>query len=276
MKLAIIGCGYVGSALAKYWKKKGHFLSIATRSSEKIPLLSSYAHRVALLSDVESILEDAQGVLVAAAPSHSSSFEEAYLSLAHFLLPLVPPTAALLYTSSTSVYGDHQGHWVTEDSPLSPATAQAHILCQTETHWLKRPSTHTLIFRLGQIYGPHREWKEKIQQMTGHKIPGTGNSFTNTIHLDDIVSALDFALHNSLTGIFNLVQDSHYVRKEFYSTLCTKWHLPPVEWDPTLPSHHGGNKRVSNEKIKSKGFHFQYQDAIESYGVPTSPLPLSQ
>ena len=90
--------------------------------------------------------------------------------------------------------------------------------------------------------------------MQGATVPGNGESFTNLIHLDEIISALDFALIYNLDGIYNLCNDIHIPRKELYENICREDGWPPVQWDPSLTNPHTGNKRVSNEKIKSKCF----------------------
>jgi hypothetical protein len=63
-----------------------------------------------------------------------------------------------------------------------------------------------------------------------------------------------------LNGIYNLCNDFHIPRKPFYERLCQKRQIPPIQWDPTLTSLHQGNRRVSNQKIKTAGFAFTHPD----------------
>ena len=76
------------------------------------------------------------------------------------------------------------------------------------------------------------------------------------MHLDDIVSAVDFAVRNELDGTFNLCNDLHLSRKEVYEVLCSQLNEPPVQWEGSGGSIHAGNKRVDSTKIRDQGFVF--------------------
>lgn len=252
MKISIIGCGYVGSNAARHWKQKGHFLSAATRSLEKQHSLSAFIDHVVLFHEASTIIEASDVILFSVAADRKEAYEEAYLHTAQMILASLPPTAHLLYTSSTSVYGDHQGEWVTEETFLHPLNPQSEILVKTEALLLQKAPRAT-IFRLGEIYGPGKDWKMKIQRLEGKKMPGSGEQYINITSLEMIIKALDFAIDHSLLGVFNLVEEIHPSRKEWYTQLCKEYHLPKISWDPSLPPFHGGNKRVLSEKIKRAG-----------------------
>ncbi|MDP5016342.1 MAG: SDR family NAD(P)-dependent oxidoreductase, partial [Dolichospermum sp.] len=58
MNIAIIGCGYVGYAVSKYWQLNSNFkLTVTTTSPERIPTLETVAKRVIVTSgnDLESL-----------------------------------------------------------------------------------------------------------------------------------------------------------------------------------------------------------------------------
>ncbi|MGD1867010.1 MAG: NAD(P)-binding domain-containing protein, partial [Phormidesmis sp.] len=50
MKVAIIGCGYVGTAVAKHWKQQGLDILVTTTREERVAELSAMASRVEVLS----------------------------------------------------------------------------------------------------------------------------------------------------------------------------------------------------------------------------------
>lgn len=63
------------------------------------------------------------------------------------------------YLSTTGVYGDRQGGWVDEDSPLTPSTRRGQARVEAEAAWQALARAHDLplhIFRLAGIYGPGR------------------------------------------------------------------------------------------------------------------------
>ena len=93
--------------------------------------------------------------------------------------------------------------------------------------------------RLGGIFGPGRDLLERAKKLSGKTLPGTGNEPTNHIHLDDIVSAILFCLDKRLSGTFDLVNEEHRSRKQFYSSLSSLLKLPPPSFDETKPPEHG-------------------------------------
>ena len=265
MKIGIIGCGYVGQAAALNWKKKNYYISVTTRQPERIATLSNCSDQVCVLKDqsLTSFIAQQDALLISVAPDHFSQYESTYLSVAHAVANHVknnPSLKQIIYTSSTSVYGDNQGNWVDENALIFPQEIHTKILHEAEKILLNCASEHlkVCILRLGEIYGPNREIENRLRQRQNQPFPGTGDSYTNLIHLTDIVEALDFALTNGLKGIYNLCNDFHILRRIFYHDICQKEQIPPIKWDPQLRSLHGGNRRVSNQKIKDKGFIFTY------------------
>ncbi|WP_039359265.1 SDR family oxidoreductase [Candidatus Protochlamydia amoebophila] len=262
MRIGILGCGYVGQAAAVFWKNQSHFLTVTTRQIEKINFLQTFAHQVHQLTDdnILPFLANQDILLVSVAAASSRDYQNTYLETAQRIIELLPQTPSLkqiIYTGSTSVYGDFQGNWVDENTLLNPLNEQSYCLSQTEQFFLKAPSSvNVTIFRLGEIYGPGRWITDRVIRMHQHSFPGTGNQLTNVIHLTDIVRALDFALQNKLHGIFNLCNDFHIPRKLFYEQLLQSAHLPSIQWDANKPSLHGGNKKVSSLKLKKLGFSF--------------------
>jgi nucleoside-diphosphate-sugar epimerase len=120
----------------------------------------------------------------------------------------------------------------------------------------------TCILRCAEIYGPGRELSKRVKQFGGHTLPGSGSNYTNMIHKADCAAALDYALRHHLEGIYNLSDDEHPTRKELYDTVAHRFKFPHVLWDPTHPSLHTGNKRVSNHKIKAEGFAFLHPHRV--------------
>lgn len=213
--IGIIGAGYVGSRLAKALSA---YDVIATTKSSKPPCLDATN-----FDELERVMGDRDVIFL----TLSSRNYEDYLSAARAVKKLGKPT---IYTSSTSVYAEKSGGLCDEGSPLDENS----LLAKTE---------HTLggtILRLGGIYSPEKEpYKGPF--------PGDGSQKTNMVHIDDIIKALVFALEHNLKGVYNLVDDDHMTRREYYKG---------ATFDPSLPARHGKNKEVSNAKIKAAGYHF--------------------
>ena len=267
--VAILGCGYVGTALAYHWEGQGHFVTGTTTSPERFASLSEFVSKVVVMKGddaraMESLLQDQDTVVVSVAPTGDSLVDEdvystTYLSTAKNLvhaLKQAPRVKRIIYLSSYSIYGDRQGEWVDETDPVAPLELRGQVLCETEKILLQAANSNqkVCILRLGGIYGPGRELLRMFGGLAGMTLPGKGDRFINWIHRDDIVGAIEFARSNSLEGIYNLVDDSELRVREQIQLVCSHYGLPPVYWDSSKPSHSRKSVRVSNRKLKAAGY----------------------
>lgn len=268
MNVGIVGCGYLGSEVASIWRRKGHTVTATTRDPEKVDELSRVAQKAVIIKgndedELIPLIAENELILVTVAADTPEHYESAYLHTAqifrHLALEMDLPRT-LIYTSSTSVYGDHQGQWVDETSPLLAKSEQGKILIEAEKNYLSLQELgwNVCLFRLAEIYGPGREISKRVKNMEGRILPGAGDHFTNMIHKADAAHAIDYAQRHHLEGIFNLADDDHPTRKELYDTVSQKFQYQFVKWDPTHLPLHTGNKRVSTHKIKSEGFALRY------------------
>ncbi|MHC5609674.1 MAG: SDR family oxidoreductase [Nostoc sp.] len=273
MNVAIIGCGYVGYKVAQYWQQKMDFVvSVTTTSPERVPALESVSQRVVVtrgndLDSLKSVLHNQDVVLLSVGARGGEVYEETYLQTAQSLvssLQQIKSVKQLIYTGSYAVYGDRNGVWVDEETPLAPANLNAQILRKTEDVLLSASSENlrVCIFRLGGIYGAGRELLKIFSRYSGATRPGNGEDITNWIHLDDIVGAIEFARHRRLQGIYNLVDDAHLTSRDLLEGLFEKHNLPKVKWDTSIKSTRPYNAWVSNEKLKEAGYQLIHPQMI--------------
>lgn len=266
MKVAIIGCGYVGKAVAQQWKAQGLDVLVTTTREEKVAALSAIAQHVRVLvgtdrDRLQEALSDRQVVLLSVASKKGASYEATYLHTAKTVVSVLPhtPVEQLIYTSSCSVYGQHCGAWVTEVMPPKPITDNGKIIEQTEETLLSAASMQRKIcvLRLGGIYGPERTLEKIYSRAAGTTRPGKGEEGTNWVHLSDIAGGIEWARKHQLSGLYNLVQNEVPTIKTLIDQVCQRNNLQPVTWDETQPSTRK-NVRVSNAKIKQTGFEFSH------------------
>ncbi|MBN3950152.1 MAG: SDR family oxidoreductase [Nostoc sp. NMS7] len=273
MNVAIIGCGYVGYKVAQYWQQKMDFVvSVTTTSPERVPALESVSQRVVVtrgndLDSLKSVLHNQDVVLLSVGARGGEVYEETYLQTAQSLvssLQQIKSVKQLIYTGSYAVYGDRNGVWVDEETPLAPANLNAQILRKTEDVLLSASSENLRVctFRLGGIYGTGRELLKIFSRYSGATRPGNGEDITNWIHLDDIVGAIEFARHRRLQGIYNLVDDAHLTSRDLLDSLFEKHNLPKVKWDTSINSTRPYNAWVSNEKLKEAGYQLIHPQMI--------------
>ncbi|UWI83285.1 SDR family oxidoreductase [Wolbachia endosymbiont of Howardula sp.] len=159
------------------------------------------------------------------------------------------------YLSATNVYGDHAGHWVTEESETRPIEVRGKSRIHAEIKWM-----HSIlpihIFRLSGIYGPQRNVLVDLQHHKARNIQKTGHLFSR-IHVFDIINIILSSMQRVRPGeIYNCADDLPATQSEvlMYGAQLLNMALPQPTEISTL-SEHGqsfflGSKKVSNLKIK--------------------------
>ncbi len=272
MNIGVIGAGYLGKEVAALWTKRKHHVTVTTRSPEHLEALSHVAQKSIILKDSDGtvlapLIHENEVLLVTVAASDPENYESTYLKTAQTirLIGLESQTIRrIIYTSSTSVYGDHQGLWLDETAKLKAKSHQAKILIETERVYesLREIGWHVCILRLTELYGPGREISQRLSSLNGQRLPGTGQNYSNMVHQEDAIAAIDYALKHKLNGTYNLADDDHPTRLELYEEISKKFQLPMPQWDPAHVGIHGGNKRISNHKIKAEGFTFTHPHRV--------------
>ncbi len=274
MKVAIVGCGYVGTATAKHLRGKSDCtVTATTTTATRVVELEGVAQRVAVVKGndkdaIASVLQEQDAVMLCVGAPNPHTYRESYLDTATTLVSVLqetPTVKQVIYTGSYSVYGDRQGEFVNEESPVKLANPNGEIMAETERVLLaaSSPTLHVCILRLGGIYGPGRELVKIFRGWAGNTRPGGGEDVTNWVHLDDVVGGLTFALENRLQGIYNLVGDVSLSSRELLDRIFETHNLPKASWDKSVTSVRPYNARVSNQKIKAAGYQFIHPEIRE-------------
>ena len=118
------------------------------------------------------------------------------------------------------------------------------------------------LLRLGGIYRPGRELDQSIGRLAGKTLPGSGKKWVSWIHLDDIVSAVEFVRQKRCQGIYNLVNDVKLTNRELFNLICDRQQLERISWDESKSSLTTLNDRVDNSKIKAMGYELIYGNTL--------------
>lgn len=264
MNIAIIGCGYVGTAVARHFSQLGNVVTATTTTPDRLQELETFARRVFAVkgnnaSTLKSVVENQDTVLLSVGATKGNPYEEVYLETANTLVSVLSENSTVqqvIYTASCAIYGERNGAWVDEDSIVAPTSEKGEILSKTEQMLLSasRENLRVCILRLGGIYGPGREIIKIFSRVSGMTRPGDGSAIANWVHLEDIVGAIAFANERQLQGIYNVVDDEKITRKQMLDNLFAKHNLPNVIWDASVQNTGSYNARVSNKKIKAAGY----------------------
>lgn len=261
MKLFVFGYGYTARALAR---RLGWAVAATARSAETAETLRAEgvhavdpANRQALCE----ALEDANAILITAPPDdHGCPGLET-------LVPALAKGGAfpdwIGYLSTTGVYGDREGRWVWETSPLAARSIEGARRVRAERDWLEvgRGMGLTVqVFRLPGIYGPGRSAFERLAEGKARRIVKPGQVFSR-IHVDDIASGLAASIaHPRAGGIYNLCDDEPAPPQDVIAYAAQLIGIdPPPEVafeDARLPEaaqrFYAENKRVSNARAKGE------------------------
>ena len=267
-RVLIAGCGYVGQATADSFFERGWEVEGWIRSAESAQKLcaKAYSVRAVDISDKIQVANfkgefDAVVHCASTRGGDADLYRGVYLDGARHLLDRFVGST-IIFTSSTSVYGQSDGVWVTEESATEPARETGRVLLEAEKLVLSRGGT---VARLAGIYGPGRS-ALLAKFLAGEVIVDPGNDrFINQVHRDDIAAAL-FLLSNLASAsaverqIFNVVDDQPILQSECYHWLAKKLNRPPPAIGRSASKRKRGdsNKRVSNAKLRSLGWAPEY------------------
>lgn len=284
-KALILGCGYVGSEVARLLVERGVETLAVTRNEERIRELGAIgvqacnaqidSHDWHEFADtkVDFILN-----CVSSAGGGIDGYRKSYLEGNRSLAALMAKRAfsgRAIYTSSVSVYPDAGGAWLSEED-ADPDNERGAIILESERLFLNASEEASLaVLRLGGIYGPGRTIFARRISDASEPLPGRGDYFLNLTRLEDIVSAImEVAFsETALKGVFNVVDDTPSLKQDIVSWISDKMGRPSPGFSgkaDALGSRRGGsmpaNRRISNEKLrKATGWRPRFASFREGY-----------
>ena len=178
----------------------------------------------------------------------------------------------ITYLSATSVYGDHKGEWVNENSKTNPTSVNGVARLKAEKSWASLEKNNKLpvqIFRLSGIYS--NEANILVRLKSGDvKLINKKDHYFSRIHVDDIASILFKSLLKFKPGeIYNLSDDKPSSSEEvtlFGAKILNIKNIEKIEVDEIknemLKNFYNESKKVSNKKVKN---YFNYNLKFPSY-----------
>jgi len=271
-RVLVLGCGYVGLRLVRRLVEEGHEVTGTTRQRTRFPEIEAAGARPALAEALEanSILPlvewRPQVVYDLVAPQRAG--EERYtlwgtrnVAAAFFQLPL----EALVYLSSTSVYGRRGGDWTDEETPPAPASPLGEARLEAEEIYLRLYHERGLpvrICRAPGIYGPGRTLRGRLETGAYRRMEDEGR-WVSRIHVDDLVSGLIGAWQRGRPGGTYLICDDEPVTGQEYAELTAELlavPLPPmveredirVELSRSAFERRIADRRCSNRRMREE------------------------
>jgi nucleoside-diphosphate-sugar epimerase len=264
-----VGCGDVGLRVARQLVPRVRVLALTSQAARVVPL------RAAGITPLLGNLDDARSLrrlaalgqrvlhLAPPAPIGSRDLRSARVLLA---LRLRPAPLALVYGSTTGVYGNCQGEWVSELRPIRPRSERAYRRVDAESrvrHFGRATGAQTRVLRIPGIYAPDREGGTPLARLQKGTpvLVQQDDVYTNHIHADDLARACLLALwRGRALGVYNVNDDVIMKMGDYMDAAASLYGLP---LPPRLPrdalaavltpmqmSFLAESRRMDNRRIK--------------------------
>ena len=261
-RLFCFGCGYSARVFAGRFAARGGSVAGTCRTEEKAADLRAAGIEAFIFAGGEPLPEEAlkgtTHLLISTPPGEGG--DPALAAHREILRKLVPGIEWAGYLSTTGVYGDRKGGWVSEDKPLDPAVARSDRRAAAEAEWMTFARASGLplhIFRLAGIYGPGRNQLKGVLEGTARRIVKEGQVFSR-IHVEDIATVLEASIARPNPGAtYNVCDDEAAPAPDvvaYAAQLLGKEPPPEVAFEeanlsPMAASFYMASRRVSNRRI---------------------------
>ena len=239
--LLIVGCGDVGLRVLKLWHGRGwRVLALSSNPERRAELRAAGAVPLVGNLDEPRTLQRLAGladlVLHLAPPPGQGRTDPRTRHLLQALSRRGSATMlgapALVYMSTSGVYGDCRGEWVTEARPVAPQTDRARRRVDAEQAvraWGRRVQARTAILRVPGIYALDRvggDPRERVRRGSPSLVPQQ-DGWTNHIHADDLARiCLAAAFRGAHGRAYHAVDEGHLRTGEHYDLVADRCGLP--------------------------------------------------
>ena len=271
-KFLILGCGFSGSFFAKTIRKFGCTVLTSSRSASKDPNSFIFNSENGVVPD-KKIFDGVTHILSCIPPDKNGN--DPVLQILKTKLKSLS-LEWVGYLSTTGVYGNTRGDWVSETDQPNPSQKRSQTRLNCEKEWIKS-ELPVQIFRLPGIYGPERSTFEAIRNKKIRVILKEDQVFSR-IHIADITNAIIYLLQNKDTldfyQIINIADDEPCSQIEVirycYDLLGLEMPKPILFEDAKnslsamAQSFWMENRRVSNKLLcKTLGYKLIYKNYRE-------------
>jgi nucleoside-diphosphate-sugar epimerase len=248
-QICIVGIGWLGKQLIdslSNFKLIG--LNRSTYSDLKIPQLKFDIGSIVDWRVLPESLINVELFIITIPPSSSDNYAKC---LGHFLKLILKNESKVIYTSSTSVYGNSIGV-ISESTIVMPQSENAKQIVEVEKIIQSEFGTNGVVLRLGGLIGPGRHPVNSMVKKTYLK---GGNLEVNLIHSIDIICFIRQLIFSWNGGVFNLAHPDHPIKKEYYTWYAKECGL---NISPFEENDSSKGKIIDSNKLKALKFEFQF------------------
>jgi nucleoside-diphosphate-sugar epimerase len=270
-KISILGCGWLGLALAKSLLLKGYEVKGSTTSESKLDVLKNAGilpfqiqlEAQQIIGTIEEFLNESDVLIIDIPPGlrrEISPLEEmTFVNKVKTLIPFIEKSGIkkVIFVSSTSVYGDSFPIVeISEENKPNPDTESGKQLAIAETLLQSNLNFKTTVIRFGGLLGDDRH---PINFLAGRTNVENPDAPVNLIQREDCIGIIEKILNQVEYDIwgetFNAVAPQHPTRKTYYQKKAELFNLPL----PTFAEHsESKGKMISSKKVETiLGYSFQ-------------------
>jgi len=233
-RLVVLGCGYLGGALARAAVAEGARVTALTRN----PATATELREAGVETVVADLAEAGWHQQIAGEPDFLvncvssggggiEAYRRSYVAGMASMVAWAERRGAAgtaVYTSSTSVYPQGEGAKVDEMAPTGGSERAALLLAAED--WLRRGREawkRAFVLRLAGLYGPGR-W-HLVDQVRSGFVSGSGGHRLNLVHRDDAAGAVLACLlapSQVEGGVFNVADDGAAAKSEVVAWLAQR------------------------------------------------------
>jgi nucleoside-diphosphate-sugar epimerase len=264
--MLFLGFGFSAETLAPLLPRHEWQITGTSRSAEGAARIRMQGHDAIVFDELKSIPDSVTHIVSSVPPDAHG--DPVLRQLSSSLAAKADTLDWVAYLSTTGVYGDHQGAWVDETTPLTPNTERGERRVAAEAAWMQLPLPVHL-FRLAGIYGPGRNALQSVRDGTAKRVIREGQIFSR-IHVDDIAGILLASINRPNAGAaYNVADDEPCPPQDviaFAAELLGMEPPPEIDFEDAnlsamARSFYADSKRVSNAKVKRDlGYEFKWPD----------------
>jgi nucleoside-diphosphate-sugar epimerase len=264
--VGIIGCGWLGYALAKKLLNDKYRVIVTTQNEEKKQKLLKDGIDAELLSlpvnETEVMLLSVfnhKALIISITPQIRQGCNDYPEKVAQIIkMAELGKVEKVILLSSTAVYNGLTG-LVDEQSILDMSANKVDIITAAEKAAINFSGT-TVILRLAGLVGPERHPGRFLE---GKKVLAEPEAFINLIHQDDAVGVLmELIDEENINGTYNAVSATQTSKKDYYTAAASALSLPLPEF--SLEASMSFGKRINDAKLRDTlNYQFTHDDLID-------------
>jgi nucleoside-diphosphate-sugar epimerase len=261
--LLILGCGDVGMRLLPLVRDRYRVFAVTSQEERRGALRAAGA--IPIVADLDRpqtlrrLLHLADDIVHLAPPQSDGATD----LRTRRLVSVLPPSANMVYVSTTGVYGDCAGELVVESRPVNPQNARAKRRVDAEhvlRAWARRNGSRLSILRVPGIYAADRLPLERLRKGTP-ALAQQDDVYTNHIHADDLAAVVRTALYRGKPQrVYHATDDTRMKMGEYFDAVADAFGLPrpprlpraelQQAVSPMLLSFMSESRQLSNARMK--------------------------